>query len=151
MKEMTGTGHTAHRCGTAPVVRSKRPVARAVAVVLLALAAIVGGGCRGGKVERAYQIATGGNARQGEILIESHDCGSCHIIPGVRGARGLVGPPLILFGRRTYIAGQLPNTPENLVRWVGAPHSVEPQTAMPDVGLSEQESRDVAAFLYTLR
>ena len=47
---------------------------------------------------------------------------------------GLVGPPLIYFSRRTMIAGELPNTQENLVRWVEHPRQVEPKTAMPDLG-----------------
>ena len=121
----------------------------AAATALLCLS--VGAGCRGGKAERAYGVATGGVAERGRAVIELHDCGVCHRIPGVRGARGQVAAPLTDFGRRTYIAGQLPNTPKNLVRWVMDPHGVEPGTAMPDVGLDEQEARDVAAYLYTLR
>jgi cytochrome c1 len=54
------------------------------------------------------------------------------------------------FSRRTYIAGELPNKPENLVRWVTSPQSVEPHTAMPNLGLTTQQARDVAAYLYTL-
>jgi cytochrome c1 len=84
-------------------------------------------------------------------VIEQKNCGACHTIPGIRRARGMVAPPLYWFSRRTFIAGQLPNTPANLVRWVQSPVSVEPRTAMPMVGLSDQEARDVAAYLYTLR
>lgn len=73
------------------------------------------------------------------------------MIPGISGADGLVGPPVLLFGRRAVIAGQLPNTPENLVRWILDPPSIEPGTAMPDLGLTEAEARDVTAYLYTLR
>jgi cytochrome c1 len=73
------------------------------------------------------------------------------MIPGINGADGLVGPPLILFARRTYVAGELPNTPSNLIRWIQDPPAVEPRTAMPALGLSEQQARDVAAYLYTLR
>lgn len=56
----------------------------------------------------------------------------------------------MFFSRRTYIAGELPNQPENLVRWVSSPESVEPHTAMPNLGLNQQQARDVAAYLYTL-
>jgi cytochrome c1 len=73
------------------------------------------------------------------------------MIPGIKGADGLVGPPLILFARRTYVAGELPNTPDNLIRWIRDPPAVEPRTAMPALGLTEQQARDVAAYLYTLR
>ena len=84
-------------------------------------------------------------------MIVNYGCGSCHTIPGIRGANGLVGPPLFWFSRRTFIAGELPNTPQNLVHWVQAPKTVEPATAMPTLGLNDQQARDVAAYLYTLR
>lgn len=106
--------------------------------------------CSGGKTERAYVIATGGNWERGRQVIELHDCGTCHTIPGIRSARGKVAPPLNFFGQRTFIAGAVPNSPENLVQWVMEPKSIEPHTAMPDLGLEEQEARDVAAYLYTL-
>jgi cytochrome c len=81
----------------------------------------------------------------------SKGCGSCHVIPGIHNAKGLVGPPLMFFSRRTMIAGELPNSPENLVRWLKDPPSVEPGTAMPDLGLTDKQAQDVAAYLYTLR
>jgi cytochrome c1 len=62
-----------------------------------------------------------------------------------------VGPPLILFGERTMIAGELPNTPDNLVRWLQNPSMVESGTAMPDLGLTTDQAYDIAAYLYTLR
>ncbi len=52
---------------------------------------------------------------------------------------------------REQLAGKLPNTPENLMRWIRDPQDVSPGTAMPQMGLSEQEGRDIAAFLYSLR
>ena len=124
-----------------------RPAWIGVAVML------VTAGCRGNNPEYgvAYASPTGGDPARGEALIVSHGCGSCHTIPGIRGAYGLVGPPLLWFSRRTYIAGELPNTPENLVRWVQSPRSIEPSTAMPVLGLTTQQARDVAAYLYTLR
>lgn len=109
------------------------------------------GGCTGGNQERSYRIQVNGDPRQGKELIQAYGCGACHIIPGVRSARGLVGPPLILFGERTMIAGELPNTPENLVRWLENPSVVEGGTAMPDLGLTPDQAYDIAAYLYTLR
>lgn len=107
--------------------------------------------CTGGRTVFAYSPETGGNIKRGKNLIVHYDCGSCHSIPGISEARGLVGPPLILMGRRTYIAGEVPNTPENLIRWLMDPKSIEPTTAMPKLGLSEDQARDVSAYLYTLR
>jgi cytochrome c1 len=63
----------------------------------------------------------------------------------------MVGPPLTMFAHRAYIAGQLPNQPENLVRWIQDPQGVEPGTAMPDLGVTPAVARDMAAYLYTLR
>ena len=119
----------------------------AAAVSLLLLAA----GCRGGRYTPSTEIVPGGNAQAGAKVIESYRCGVCHMIPGIKDADGLVGPPLILFARRTYVGGELPNTPPNLIRWIENPAAVEPGTAMPTLGLNPQQARDVAAYLYTLR
>jgi cytochrome c1 len=62
----------------------------------------------------------------------------------------VVAPPLDAFARRTFIAGILPNTPANLVRWVVDPQAVDPRTAMPKLGLTQAQAQDVAAYLYTL-
>jgi len=74
----------------------------------------------------------------------------CHQIPGVPGARGLVGPPLQGFGARVYIAGRFENTEPTLVRWIVNPPALEPTTAMPAVGVKESEARDIAAYLLSL-
>jgi cytochrome c1 len=107
--------------------------------------------CVGDNQARSYDIRTGGTAEEGKQVIRKYSCGSCHWIPGIQDARGLVGPPLMMFGRRTFIGGEVPNTPENLVRWIRNPQSIESGTAMPALGLTDQQARDVAAYLYTLR
>ena len=73
---------------------------------------------------------------------------ACHTIDGVPGAHGLVGPPLDGIALREFIAGELPNTPQNLMRWIQHPRQVEPHTVMPEMGVTEQDSRDIAAYLY---
>lgn len=93
----------------------------------------------------------GGDPTRGRALVAHYGCGSCHTVPGVSGADGLVGPPLTRFGARSYIAGELPNNADNLQRWIRDPRSVEPGTAMPDLGVSELDARDIAAYLFTLR
>ncbi len=117
----------------------------------LLFASFVVAGCTGGSSVRSYGIAIQGNPQHGKELIQAYGCGACHIIPGIRNARGLVGPPLMLFAERTMVAGEVPNTPENLVKWVENPPSIEPNTAMPDLGLSQAQAQDIAAYLYTLR
>jgi cytochrome c2 len=92
----------------------------------------------------------GGNPRNGAAAIERYGCGSCHVIPGIRGAEGTVGPPLTDFSHRGYIAGELPNNGENLIRWIMDPRGVEPGTDMPDLDIGEAEARDIAAYLFTL-
>ena len=92
---------------------------------------------------------TGGNPDAGPAAIARYGCGSCHNIPGVSGAQGLVGPPLGNVGKRTYIAGELPNIPENLVRWIQHPHSVNQRTVMPEMGVTTQDAKNIAAFLYS--
>jgi cytochrome c1 len=99
--------------------------------------------------DETYQVPNG-NPERGELLIDAYGCGSCHIVPGVTGANGAAGPPLTGFARRAYIAGQLSNTPTNLIRWIMDPQQVEPGTAMPDLAVPEAEARDMAAYLYTL-
>lgn len=93
----------------------------------------------------------GGQAADGKAAIAEYGCGTCHSIPGVAGANGVVAPPLDRFAKRHYIAGAVTNSSENLVQWLIAPESIEPGTAMPAVGLTGQEARDIAAYLSTLK
>jgi len=91
-----------------------------------------------------------GNSDIGAVRIQQAGGGSCHIIPGIRNADGLVGPPLNHMGRRIFIAGLLRNTPGNMVTWLRDPQRIVPGNAMPDMGLTEQQAHDIATYLYTL-
>lgn len=93
----------------------------------------------------------GGVAQRGPAAIRRYGCGSCHVIPGVRSAEGRAGPSLQGFGSRMYIAGRLSNTPPNLVAWIREPARIDPETAMPDLDVSESDALDIAAFLYANR
>jgi cytochrome c len=123
---------------------------RLIATVFMAMLVMACAGCNEGKATRPYIVATGGNPDHGRELIRSYGCGACHVVPGIQGAHGLVGPPLFYFGQRTMIAGELPNSPGNLALWIQHPRAVEPKTAMPDLGLTEDQAYDIAAYLYTL-
>lgn len=94
---------------------------------------------------------TGGKPEEGLRIVAEKRCGGCHVIPGIEDAEGTVGPPLTGFAQRTFIAGHVPNTPENLVKWLMDPPAVAPHTAMPDLGLDRNQAEHVAAWLYTLR
>jgi len=98
--------------------------------------------------DQALAVTDGGNASRGHDIIVATGCGACHQIEGVSAARGQFGPSLKDFRNRATIGGVMANSPDNLVRWIISPPQVDPQTAMPDLGLSEDEARDVAAFLY---
>lgn len=88
---------------------------------------------------------------RGQQAIVHYGCGKCHTIPGIRDADGVVGPPLAKIGSRTIIGGEFPNIPSTLAQWIHSPTTMKPKTAMPDLGMTEQQSRDVAAYLETLR
>lgn len=113
------------------------------------LALLATAGCGDAPPPPHLRVA-GGDAERGAIAIAAYGCGGCHTIPGIRGAEGTVGPPLTDFATRGYVAGVQPNWPRHLVRWIVNPPAISPQTAMPALGVSEQEARDIAAYLYTL-
>ncbi len=92
-----------------------------------------------------------GNPEQGSQAIQAYGCGSCHTIRGVVGAAGQVGPVLNGIAERSFLAGTLPNTPDNLVKWIEHPQSVLPGNDMPEMGVTDAAARDIAAYLYTLR
>ena len=100
--------------------------------------------------ENVAPLAVGSPAHGAELIAEK-GCGACHMIPGIAGANGLVGPPLTLMGKRIFVAGLLRNTPQNLAAWVLEPQHFVPGNAMPSTGLTESEALDVAAYLETIR
>jgi L-cysteine S-thiosulfotransferase len=116
--------------------------------VLLPVAVIVAA-CDG--EPSASQRVIGGDPRSGAALIAAYGCTACHQVPGIALATGTVGPSLAGFARRAYIAGRLPNRPMMLTAWLRDPPAIDPETAMPALGLTEPEALDVAAYLYTLR
>ena len=96
-----------------------------------------------------HLLIPGADPERGRGLVLSFGCGACHLVPGVPGARGTVGPSLESWSGRAMLAGIMANTPQNLVPWLLDPPAMVPRTGMPAVGLSEGQARDVASFLYT--
>ncbi|WP_406857745.1 c-type cytochrome [Alsobacter sp. KACC 23698] len=92
-----------------------------------------------------------GAVERGRTALRQYACATCHVIPGIRSAESQVGPPLDGVGERLYLAGVLWNTPDNLAAWVRNPQRIKPETAMPDLGVSESDARDMVAYLQTLR
>ena len=92
-----------------------------------------------------------GDANRGKQLMTQYGCTSCHIIPGVAGPRGMVGPPLEHMAARQFIAGKFRNTPQTMSQWLQNPQSLDPLNAMPNLGVTPNDARDMAAFLSTLQ
>ncbi len=133
------------------VVRTRRQTAGAVLALFLGAAAIVAG-CGGPEQGAAPpQEALSGDPDRGRELISSYGCATCHVVPGVDGADGLVGPPLTQVALRTYLAGELSNSATNMQRWIRDPQEVEPGTAMPDLDVTAKDAEDITAYLYTLK
>ena len=93
----------------------------------------------------------GSDASGGAALIDKLGCGSCHTIPGIIDANGMVGPPLDHMASRRYIAGVLRNTPDGMVQWLRFPQRVVPGNAMPDLAISQGDAMKITAYLSTLR
>ena len=123
----------------------------AVRATVAALILFVATACQFIAPETPRYAIPGAEADRGVEAMLDYGCGACHRIPGVPGATSTVGPPLNEWGDRNYIAGKLVNTPENLILWLQEPQAVEPGTAMPDMDVTEQDARDIGAYLYTLR
>lgn len=88
---------------------------------------------------------------KGRTLVVAKGCAACHAFPDVRWPRGAVGPSLDGFAGQALIAGRLPNQPGMLIRFIRDAPAYVPDGAMPATPLSDQEARDVAAYLLTLR
>lgn len=94
---------------------------------------------------------TSADPDRGKAAFTSYGCVACHTIPGVHGSNSLSAPPLIGISQRSYLAGMVENTPENLRLWIQHPRKVNPHTAMPEQGVTDQDAWDMAAYLYTTR
>jgi mono/diheme cytochrome c family protein len=88
-----------------------------------------------------------GDAGRGKRILAQYACQSCHRIPGVTGSEVDVGRPLDDLAKRRIIAGSLPNSQENLMRWIRNPQAIDPDAAMPNMGVSERDALDISAYL----
>ena len=134
-----------------PSRRSKPLFASAITGALLAAGAAAAWQYQQGQdhLRQRAEAISGGSATRGKQLFVSYGCGGCHQLNGIPQAHGQVGPPLQGLGSRAFIAGKLENRPDNLRLWIQHPQVVSPGTAMPDLGITPSQTRDLAAFLYT--
>ena len=91
--------------------------------------------------------ATGGNPDKGRSAIKRYGCIACHTIQGISSG-ATVGPPLTRMASRSYLAGNMQNSAANLVHFIQHPRQVHNDTAMPEMGVTESDARDIAAYLY---
>ena len=83
--------------------------------------------------------------------MRQYGCPACHVIPGLAGASGQVGPNRAGVGQRSYLAGTIPNTPDNLATWIMHPQQFRPGTAMPEMGVTQQDAHRIVEFLERAR
>ena len=126
--------------------------ARLVLATVVVGAAITGAACSGAGDTGAEgsRVVRGASPEAGKQQIIRYGCGACHQIPGIKQANGLVAPPLDHFGRRGTIAGHFANTPDNLINWVNDPQGMLPGNDMPNLGVTRDEARNIAAYLESI-
>jgi cytochrome c oxidase subunit II len=92
-----------------------------------------------------------GGAAKGAEIFREKNCVNCHSIAGLM-TKGRVAPDLTHLGSRTTLAaGTLPNTPENLAKWLKDPQSVKKGVLMPDTGLETDQIKYLTAYLEGLK
>jgi cytochrome c2 len=118
-------------------------------IVVIILAKMIDDRHENARLQRRVEAMTGGSVARGELAFAKYGCGGCHTLAGIPQAHGSVGPPLDGVGARAIIAGKLENKPDNLEQWIQNPQKVTPGTAMPNLGVTPNDARDLAALLYT--
>ncbi len=101
--------------------------------------------------ESSQGPASAGDAKRGAQLIDQYGCSACHSIPGIAGPKGMIGPSLDHIGSRSFIARKFPNTPETMTKWLQNPQAMDPQNTMPNLGITPADSRDITAYLFSLK
>lgn len=130
-------------------MRPQKIVIACVPLVLAATLLAAFSGCDFRAPKKLISPDQQGQPERGKMLVFAYGCVACHQVSGSSGYPSNIGPPLIQWSRQKYIAGELPNQPEMLVRWIVNPDEVEPETAMPNLGVTETDARDIAAYLYS--
>jgi cytochrome c len=115
--------------------------------ILPSLLLVMLGACR----QEPKSPVPGGDSQRGKEAIARYGCTACHQIPGVKGPRGMVGPPLDHMASRSVIGGKFPNNPQTMIKWLQNPPAFDPQASMPNLGVTPNDSRDITAYLYTIK
>jgi len=132
-------------------MKGQRMRAALLAIVIAAAFVVAACSNEGGAVSTGSRIVRGASPAAGKTQIVRYGCGACHQIPGVKNANGLVGPPLLHFGKRGVISGYWANTPDNLTDWIQDPQHMLPGNDMPTLGIKRDDARNIAAYLESLQ
>ena len=101
--------------------------------------------------EQRQPARTDDSVHTGQRIFETTACINCHTVTGTM-AHGRFGPDLThLMSRDTIASGAVPNSPENLRRWIRNPAALKPGCRMPAMDLPDQEVSAITAYLETLR
>jgi cytochrome c2 len=88
----------------------------------------------------------------GRELISQYGCNVCHVVPGVQGPQGQLGPSLAgVASRPTISNGAVQNTPDNVAKFIRNPAEMNPQSRMPPIGIPDADARAIGAYLQTLK
>jgi len=101
--------------------------------------------------QTAQAKMSSGDPQRGKAAIDRYGCNACHSIPGIPGPKGMVGPSLDHIASHATIAGKFPNNPQTMIQWLQNPPAFDAQSSMPNLGITEAESRDITAYLYSLK
>ena len=104
-----------------------------------------------GRDFEAARRLVGGDPEKGLTAMKRYGCAACHTIPGLAGARGMVGPTLAGFSTRPLMPDGMQKTPELVIQWIVNPIGVDPKATMPAVGVTETDARDIATYLFALK
>jgi cytochrome c oxidase subunit II len=101
--------------------------------------------------QQSQPARVNGTVSEGQRIFETTACVNCHTIAGTA-AKGTFGPDLThLMSRQTIASGAAKNTIGDLIAWIYNPDAIKPGCKMPSMGLSPEQSAEVAAYLATLR
>jgi len=137
-------------------------VTAGIAILLVSMNGAFAAGTAGGTPNQlgsatasgaAPVVEPGSPAAEGAALIAAKPCVGCHMIPGIPGANGTVGPNLAGVASRAKIAGGAVsnNGPDDLKKWISNPPAEKPGTLMPNLGLTDDELNKIVAYLELLK
>lgn len=102
--------------------------------------------------QQAPAVASASDAAvQGRKQFEAQACINCHAVNGTV-ANGRFGPDLThLMSRETLASGAMPNTAENLTKWIDDPDTFKHGSLMPSMHLTKTQIEQITAYLVTLK